>query len=118
MRRTSFLSVLVFLAGFIAYGQDPAKVAPKQCKVEFENQHVRVLRWKEVPHAKTPMHEHPAMVTVLLTDSHTRFTLPDGKTRETHGKAGQAIWSEAEKHSSEDLSDKPGELIQVELKGK
>ncbi len=98
--------------------QDPVKMAPKQCKVEFENAQVRVLRWKTAPHEKTPMHEHPAMVTIALTSGHTRFTLADGTTRDAKTKAGQATWSAAEKHSSEDLSEKPSELIQVELKGK
>ena len=97
--------------------QDPVKVAAKQCKVEFENEQVRVLRWKVGPHEKTPMHEHPAMVSIALTDGHTLFTLADGKTRNTKAKAGQATWSAAEKHSSENLGG-PSELIQVELKGK
>jgi quercetin dioxygenase-like cupin family protein len=93
-------------------------VAPKQCKVEFENEQVRVLRWKVGPHEKNPMHEHPAMVTIALTGGHTRYTLADGKTREVTTKAGQVTWSVPEKHSGENLSDKPTEVIQVELKGK
>jgi quercetin dioxygenase-like cupin family protein len=98
--------------------QDPVKVAPKQCKVEFENAQVRVLRWKVGPHEKTAMHEHPAMVTIALTAGETRFTLPDGTTREVKTKAGQVTWRPPEKHSSESLGDKPSELVQVELKGK
>jgi hypothetical protein len=64
------------------------------------------------------MHDHPAMVTIALTGGRTRFTLPDGKTREVNTRAGQVTWSAAEKHSSESLGDKTAELIQVELKGK
>jgi quercetin dioxygenase-like cupin family protein len=97
---------------------DPAKVDPKHCKVEFENDQVRVLRWTEGPHSKVPMHEHPAYVSVWLTDGHSRYALPDGKTREVQWKAGQVAWSAAVKHASENLTDKPTELVQIELKAK
>ncbi len=71
---------------------DPAKVDPKHCKVEFENDQVRVLRWNLGAREKIPMHEHPAHVTVYLTDAHLRTTLADGKTAENHAKAGQTNW--------------------------
>ena len=118
MRRALFLAGLVCLAVSTAQAQDPAKVDPKHCKVEFENAQVRVLRWNTGPHEKVPMHGHPAYVTVFLTDNYGRTTLPDGKTREPHQKAGETAWTAAEKHSAENLSDKPSELIQVELKAK
>jgi len=118
MRRVLFLVVIFCLATFTAKAQDPAKVDPQHCKVEFENARVRVLRWHTGPHEKVPMHEHPAYVDISLTDQHGRFTSPDGKTREVEAKAGQTSWNEPQKHSSEDLSDSAGESIQVELKGR
>jgi quercetin dioxygenase-like cupin family protein len=118
MRNTLLLSAVLGLATAAAYAQDPVKVAPKQCTVAFENDYVRVLRWTEAPGDKTPMHEHPAFVSVSLTAGKTRFTLPDGKTRESSTAAGQATWSDPEKHASENLSRTPGDLIQVELKKK
>jgi hypothetical protein len=62
------------------------------------------------------MHEHPAFVSIFLTDNDARYTLADGTTKERHHKAGETYWNAGEKHSSESLSDKPTELIQVELK--
>jgi len=118
MRYVWSLGAIVCLAVSTLRAQDPVKVAPKQCKVEFENEQVRVLRWKTGPHEKTPMHEHPAMVSVSLTGGNTRFTSADGKTREVKAKAGEVTWSAAEKHSSESLDSKRTELIQIELKGK
>ena len=118
MRYLWSLAAIVCLAVFALRAQDPVKVAPKQCKVEFENEQVRVLRWKVGPHEKTPMHEHPAMVSITLTGGNTLFRSADGKTREVKAKAGQVTWSAAEKHSSESLDSTPSELIQVELKGK
>ena len=118
MRYFWSLAAILCLGVSALRAQDPVKVAPKQCKVEFENEQVRVLRWKVGPHEKIAMHEHPAMVTVALTAGHNRYTFPDGKTQDVESKRGQSVWSAAQKHSSESLSDKPAELIQVELKGK
>jgi quercetin dioxygenase-like cupin family protein len=118
MRYVWSLAAILCFAASALQAQDPVKVAPKQCKVEFENEQVRVLRWKTGPHEKTPMHEHPAMVSIALTGGHTRFTLADGTTREVNAKAGQVVWSAPEKHSSESLDDKSTELVQIELKGK
>jgi len=74
------LAAMLCLAVFTLRSKDAVKVAPKQCKVEFEDEQVRVLRWKTAPHEKTPMHEQPAMVSIALTGGHTLFTLADGKT--------------------------------------
>lgn len=118
MRRSLFLAVLVFLAASAAQAQDPAKVDPKHCKVEFENAQVRVLRWTVGPHEKIPMHGHPAYVSIILTAGGTRYTLPDGATKEVHPKNGETSWNAGEKHSAENLSDQPTETIQVEVKTK
>jgi len=98
--------------------QDPVKVDPKHYKVEFENDRVRVLRITYGPHEKSVMHSHPSGVAVFLTDSHGKFTYPDGKSVERDSKAGQVRWATGETHLPENLSDKPEELILVELKVK
>ena len=97
---------------------DSAKVAAKHHKVEFENERVRVLRATIGPHEKTGMHAHPANVVIFLTDVQVKSTLADGKAEETQGKAGQVSWRDPLKHDSENLSDRPLEVIIVELKGK
>ncbi len=118
-KRRIFLAVgsILFLAVPLG-AQDPVKVAPNQCKVEFENENVRVLRWNVGPREKTPMHEHPASISILLTDGRQTFTQADGTLREADGKAGQVIWSDPEKHAAQSLSDKPIKVIQIELKTK
>ena len=95
---------------------DPVKIDPTRHKVEVENDRVRVLRIKLKARDKTTQHEHPNGVAVFLTDSDTKFTLADGKTREASGKRGGAIWTAAEKHSVNNLLAKPVEVILVELK--
>lgn len=118
MRRILFLVAVACLATFTAKAQDPVQVDPQHHKVELENAQVRVLRITVGPHEKTAMHEHPAFVSVFLTDGHVKVTFPDGKTEERHLKAGQAYWNPGEKHVAENMSDKPFETVMVELKGK
>jgi len=100
------------------FAQDALKADPKHYKVEFENDKVRVLRITYGPHEKSVMHGHPDAVAVFLTDFSGKFTLPDGKSNEMTGKAGQAVWGPAEKHLPENTGDKSFELILVELKAK
>ena len=118
MRRVLLLVGLMCFAIFAARAQDPVKVDPKHYTVEAENDQVRVLRFKEGPHEKSPTHSHPATVVVLLTDAKTRFTAPDGKTTETDGKAGSVTVRPAVTHAGENLSDKSVEILIIELKGK
>lgn len=118
MRRIVFLLISVCLVVSTAIAQDPVKVDPKHYKVEFENNQVRVLRIHFGPHEKSVMHEHPANVAVFLTDGHAKFTLPDGTTKESHSKAWEIEWDAGGKHLPENLSDKPFQLILVELKSK
>ena len=118
MRRIFLLIVAVALLATTALSQDPVKVDPKHYKVESENSQVRVLRIHYGPHEKSPMHGHPDAVAVFLTDGHVRFGLPGGKTEENTFKAGEARFTPAGKHAPENLTDKPFDLILVELKGK
>lgn len=123
MRKSSRLAMTVLFAALVlvfaaitSMAQDPVKVDPNHYKAEFENDQVRVLRITYGPHEKSVMHYHPASVVVYLTDVDVKFTLPDGKTQESRGKAGETKWTAAGKHLPENLSDKPLEGILVELK--
>jgi len=117
MPRSLLLASLLVFVSFAAMAQDPVKVDSKHYKLEQENSQVRILRIHYGPHEKSVMHEHPASVAVFLTDGDTKFTMPDGTTREAHIKSGQIMWEDAGKHLPENTSDKPFDLILVELKG-
>src|SRR5215471_13302938 len=112
----SSLAVVAFVLTS-AIAQDPVKIDPKHYKVEFENARVRVLRIKYDPHEKSSMHEHPDGVAIFLTADQSTDTLPDGTTHSSNWKAGEATWTSAGKHAPDNTSDKPLELILVELKG-
>jgi quercetin dioxygenase-like cupin family protein len=116
MRRFVLLAALLCLTGSVAFAQDAVKTDPKHYKVEFENSEVRVLRIHYGPHEKSVMHHHPDSVVTMLTDSHVRFTMPDGTSVEQTMTAGESKFTPAGNHLPENLGDTPMEGILVELK--
>ena len=103
-------------AGLPASALDPVKVDPKHYKVELENDQVRVLRVKIGPHESTPLHEHSLnRVVAYLANQNFRVTT-DGKAETAQHKAGEVSWGGPTKHKEENLSDKPFEVVVVELK--
>ena len=116
MRRVALLAALLCLAGSAAFAQDPVKVDPKHYTVAFENSQVRVLKIHYGPHEKSVMHKHPDAVVTYLTDVHVKFTMPDGKSVESTGKAGETSWTPAGTHLPENLSDSAMDAILVEMK--
>jgi quercetin dioxygenase-like cupin family protein len=109
---------LLLMSTAAASAQDPVKVDPKHYKVEFENEHVRVLRITYGPLEKSVMHEHPPNVAIFSTAGRGRMTTPDGKTQDIDWKAGTTQWDPGGKHLPENLGDRPFELVLVELKKK
>lgn len=111
--------MLVCLGSAALLGQDSVKVAPAGIvKVEYEDPQIRVLRFKESPNTKLPMHSHVPYVTVGLTNDVSRYTLKDGKTFEEKGKRGEAVFSQPVTHASENIGKTPSEAVMVELKTK
>ena len=96
--------------------QDPVKVDPKHYKVELENEKVSVLRINYGAQEKSVMHSHPDGVAIFQTDSHCRFTFPDGKTEEQRFRAGETLYMPAGSHLPENLSDQALNVILIELK--
>jgi quercetin dioxygenase-like cupin family protein len=121
MRLLVKAAAVVCLAFPMVVAQD-AKVADATTsdanhhKVEFENDQVRVVRYKIAPHEKTAMHSHPNNVQVMLTDHNLKVTMPDGKTTEAHGKAGQTAWRTPTTHMVENIGDQPVEGLLIEPK--
>jgi len=100
----------------IVSAQDAVKVDPKHYSIVSENDQVRILKVHYGPHEKSVMHSHPNAVAVFLTDSNAQFTFPDGKTEPMSGKAGDSLYTPAGTHLPENTSDKPMDVIVVELK--
>jgi quercetin dioxygenase-like cupin family protein len=88
-----------------------------QIHVEFENDHVQVVRYHFAPHATIPMHDAPELAVVWLTDVHIKLTSPDGTTRVENYPAGATQWKAPQKHTGVNLSDTPLEFISIQLQG-
>ena len=116
MKRIICLIGVVCLAAVTVLAQDAAKVDAKHYKVVFEDAMVRVVRVHYGPHEKSPMHSHPNVAAVFLTDQQSKFTMPDGKTQMMSAKAGDAKVLAAFSHSAENMSDKAMDMILVEFK--
>ncbi len=100
-------------------GQDVVKVAPAGAvKVEYEDAQIRVLRFKEAPGSKLPMHSHGPYVAVSLTNDTSHYTFPDGKSADQATKVGEAEFSKPVTHASTNTGKVAGEAIMVELKTK
>ena len=54
----------------------------------------------------------------LTADGRIKLTLPDGKSEEREVKAGQSVWNQAGKHLHKNLTDKPFEVVLIEMKSK
>jgi len=96
---------------------DPVKIDPKQYKVVFENDQVRVVHVKIGVGQSTPVHEHVLnRVVTYLSDQKIRVTTPDGKSEIAEHKAGDVSWGGPAKHKEENLNSTPFEVMVVELK--
>jgi quercetin dioxygenase-like cupin family protein len=113
-------SVMACLVASAAMAQDPVKVDPdpKHYKVEYEDDQVRVLRIHLDPKETSPMHNHPPTIVISQSDVRLRFTYPDGKTEERTTTFGAVRHRPAVSHAAENLSEKPFDAIEVELKAK
>jgi uncharacterized RmlC-like cupin family protein len=83
---------------------DPVAVDGTHYKVEFENEHVRVLRVHYGPREKGALHEHLLNRVVLYLNDH-----PNAKADDVRA-AGPAT------HTEENASDQPVDRIAVEIK--
>ena len=83
---------------------DPVAVDAAHYQVEFENEHVRVLRVQFGPHEKGQMHEHILNRVVLYLND------------QTNGKADDVRIAGRATHAEENTSAQPAYRIAVELK--
>jgi mannose-6-phosphate isomerase-like protein (cupin superfamily) len=85
---------------------------------KIDNDAVRVLKAVDQPHHPGALHRHDVnRVMVYLTSGDQTLRYQDGKVDEQHWKAGQVAWSPAGGlHVSENVGEKPLQIIEVELK--
>ena len=110
MMRTAFAIVLA--AGTAAAStasaeqyQDGCSIEPKNCKVLKEDDTFRVIDYTAHKGDKVAMHSHPAHVVYVLEGGKTKFTMPDGTTKEIDAKDGDVIINKPTVHAAEHESD-------------
>src|SRR6202035_5857297 len=96
------------------FGQDAMKYGVKHLTVLAEDPKVRVLRYAPHKGDKTPMHSHPSAVVYVIKGGRVKYTMPDGSTKVSELKAGEASLRPPVVHSDEALDDV--ETILIELK--
>ena len=96
---------------------DPSVTDGDKYKVVLENDHVRVLRYHDLPGEKTHPHRHPQFVMVALSSFRRKLTFPDGTTKVREFKAGEAAYMPAQAHAGENIGDTPTDGLLIELKG-
>jgi len=94
---------------------DPTHTDPDKYQVVFENDHVRVLEYRDMPGAKTKPHQHPNSVLLFLSNVQRRLTIGND-ARDVTVEAGQAVCSPAQVHVGENIGTTDTHLIFVELK--
>ena len=96
---------------------DPTMTDPDKYKVVFENEHVRVLEYRDVPGQKTSPHEHPNSVMRTLSSFKRRLINEAGEYVDVELPDGMTRWLDAQTHSGENIGDTPTHVLFVELKG-
>lgn len=99
-----------------AMAQDATTTDGDKYKVLLENEHVRVLEYRDLPGATTHQHSHPAFVLYAMAPFKRRLLLSDGQVRMREFKAGDVIYSAEETHIGENVGATPTHVIMVEMK--
>jgi hypothetical protein len=120
VRRELLALMAAFGAGASpALAQDAVKVAPRNYRVAFENDKVRVLEFLSRPGlglCGQGRHSHPAHLSISLTDAKAKVLLEDGRVIIAEQKAGEMFWAPAETHTTENVGKGNVRGYIVELK--
>jgi quercetin dioxygenase-like cupin family protein len=108
------VGMTVSASSFADEYKDTCTVSPKNCKILKENDTFRVIDYTAKKGDKVGMHSHPSHVIYVLQGGKTKFTMPDGSSKELDTKAGEVLLNPPTVHASEHETDI--HVIIVELK--
>lgn len=109
-----FLAVLCHAAMLAA--QDPIQVDPAHYRLEYEDDRVRVIRFRLMPGEKSPLHEHATRISVVVSGSRLRIEDTEGAIHEITVYTGAAERQLATRHTVENVGDQPYEELTTEFK--
>ena len=116
IRKLLFGALVSLTVVGVATAQDAAKVDAKHYKVVEDNADMRILHVHYGAHEKSIMHSHPAGAVVYLTSGKMTFHMPDGKSEDVTGTAGEARYTPAVTHQPENTGDQAFDAVVIELK--
>lgn len=116
--RSILAAALLLGASPATRAQDAVKADPQHNQVVFENDEVRVLRFRIAPGEKTAMHSHPRNIVVHITGAKYVGTTADGKVTPVEVKAGDATWREGTTHAVENAGTEAAQNVIIEFKTK
>lgn len=96
--------------------QDPVVTNPDLYRVVMENDHVRVLEYRDHPGDRTTPHGHPDSVMLTLSGFRRRLH-QGGRSADVSLEPGQVRWLDAQEHAGENIGETDTHVIFVELKG-
>ena len=99
-----------------ATSEDPACTDPDKYRVVFENEHVRVLDYRDQPGDRTTLHAHPDSVMYTLSSFRRRLYGADGESRDVEIAGGTTGWLPAQRHAGHNIGDSETHVLFVELK--
>jgi hypothetical protein len=117
--RRDLLALIAAFGAGTASAQDAVKMAPRNYRIAFENDKVRVLEYYSKPGVGLcgqGRHFHPAHLTVALTDAKAKVRLDDGRVIVAENKAGDMFWAPAETHTVENIGKSDVRAYIVETK--
>jgi hypothetical protein len=97
-------------------GKDALAADPKHYKLEFENEHMRVLRLTLKADEAVPVHDDRDALFVCIKECHIRLTRPGGRGQDMHLQAGESRWIYGDTRSEKNLSSQPLEMLLIETK--
>jgi len=126
-------TLLLFLLAAAAYGQtafppdivppealarrDPLKIDAQHYHLDFENEHVRVIRLTLKADESVPLHDDVDAVAVCMQECHLRFTEPGGRhIQDVHMQSGETRWIYGDTRSAKNLNTQPMEMLFIEMK--
>ena len=101
--------------------KDALAADPKHYKLEFENEHMRVLRLTLKADEVSPVHDDlDALFVCIAVGSdkacHLRLTRPGGRSQDIHLQAGESRWVYGDTRSEKNLGTQPLEMLIIETK--
>ena len=95
---------------------DIVVIAPRQHKVLFENDRIRMLGVNVKPGDKVAMHRNPENVNYILKAGTLRLISADGTVQDVELTEGQVIPAPVGSHAVENIGDTEVQTICIELK--